>query len=66
MSPPFDPDTMRALYPETPPWGLYLAMGIYDLKQTVNGKASWSAQDVAIVMGSVVAVIGAMKGTGVV
>ena len=66
MSPPFDPDTMRALYPETPPWGLYLAMGIYDLKQTVKGKASWTAQDIGIVMGSVVGVIVALKGTGVV
>jgi hypothetical protein len=57
---------MRALYPETPPWGFYLAMGIYDLKQTVQGKASWTAQDIAIVMGSVVAVIAALKGTGAV
>ena len=72
MSPPLDLESLRRQYPDMPGWGerVFLELeavkaGIESLKLAIKAKSDWTAKDISIVMGSMVAVIAALKGTGV-
>lgn len=78
MSPQFDPSAFRSMFPEAPGWGVYLAGAIYAVKEearraaeaaveaakAAKKRSSWTPKDFTLVGGVVVAVIAALKGTG--
>jgi len=66
MTPPLDLDSLRRQYPDMPGWGERVFIELHDLKVAVKAAPQWTAKDVSIVCGAVVAVVAALKGGGVV
>lgn len=69
MVPPLDLDSLRRQYPDMPGWGERVFLELEVIKGAIRESVKppdWTAKDVSIVLGSIVAVVGAMKGTGVV
>lgn len=66
MTPPLDLDSLRRQYPDMPGWGERVFLELHSIKEATLRAPQWTAKDVSIVMGSMVAVIAALKGTGAV
>ena len=71
MTPALDLDSLRRQYPDMPGWGERVFIEIEAVKAAIKAaelavvaKAAWTPKDISIVMGSMVAVIAALKGTG--
>lgn len=65
MSPPLDLESLRRQYPDMPGWGERVFIELEAVKAAIGARAGWTAKDISIVCGAVVAVIAALKGTGV-
>lgn len=65
MAPQLDLESLRRQYPDMPGWGERVFIELEVVKSAIGAKADWTAKDISIVMGSMVAVIAALKGAGV-
>lgn len=66
MSPPFDPDALKAMFPDIPGWGIYLAARVHDLKAEIQGRQAWTPKDVMYIAAIFAGAVTALKGGGVV
>ena len=64
MTPQLDLASLRRQYPDMPGWGERVFLELEAIKDAVKRAPQWTAKDVTIVCGAVVAVITALKGGG--
>jgi hypothetical protein len=62
MSPSLDLDSLRRQYPDMPGWGERVFLELAEIKASLK----WTPKDIAYIAGVVGAVVGALKGGGVV